>query len=233
VPPPIFNHADRLAIETFAAAVQGKGAYAPIPSNLAVGGMNIPTRAVTAVGAAPGSTLGSHDLRACYSDTNRDILVGCGGIELPRSAPAALDHTVCVVGHEALHAIQRPHFSQVQIDQGSALGKTAAAGGTAVDYAAYIACDVELPAHAVMIALELRAATPTNFDASARGTAIYTYFDGKLTSAPQKAQVLQDLIPSLEDHDPLDQSRMPIDMMDHGWLTSLFQASQHRSTMSS
>jgi hypothetical protein len=38
---------------------------------------------------------------------------------------------------------------------------------------------------------------------------------------------------SLDDHDRQAHLRMPMDMMRQGWLTRLFQASQHRSTMSS
>ena len=42
-----------------------------------------------------------------------------------------------------------------------------------------------------------------------------------------------DVIPRLADHDPCAHCRMPMDMMRHGWLTSLFQAKQQWSTMSS
>ena len=44
---------------------------------------------------------------------------------------------------------------------------------------------------------------------------------------------LEELIPSHVDDDPYTHSRVPIDMIFHGWSISLFQAKQQWSRMSS
>ena len=100
---PAFSHADVVEIERFARSVQKKGAHSQIPATLTVGGMRIPTRAVAAKGAI-GPMLGSEDLRALYSLTRKEMQLYCGGVEIVQGS-RALDHIVCVVGHEALHAI--------------------------------------------------------------------------------------------------------------------------------
>lgn len=187
---PTLTHVDLNSIETFAAAVQKKTAYGRIPQKLAVGEIEVPVRAV-----APKTTtltpLGDEDLRALYSPTNKDIQVYCSGVEIARGARAC-DHIVCVVGHEALHAIQHSHFSKDQIEEASALSKKADESPDA--YGAYITCAVELPAHSVMIALELRQTDPSDFEEAALNTSIYRYFAAKLNGASVMDEALKQLV---------------------------------------
>jgi len=151
----------------------------------------VPIRAVTADSAAPGTMLSPDAMRALYSPIQKDIQVGCGGVRIP-PGPAAFEHVVCVVGHEALHAVQHSYFPQEKIDEASALSKRA--DRSADDYEAYITCDVELPAHAVMIALALRASQPDDFDVAAQGTSIYRYFERRLADAQRKDETLHRLV---------------------------------------
>jgi hypothetical protein len=130
-------------------------------------------------------------LRALYLPTGNDILVYCLGVEIARNE-RALDHIVCVVGHEALNAIQQPYFLAGQIEEASRLGKEASKSPEA--YRAYISCEVELPAHGVMIALELRQTDPPDFYKAACDTCIYRYFAKKLNGALMRDDVLQRLV---------------------------------------
>jgi hypothetical protein len=191
MPLPTFTHVDVRSIETFADAIQNKAAYSAVSATLRIRGIDVPIRAVTAHGANPGAMLRPDEMRALYSPIQRDIQVGCGGVRIPRQ-PTAFEHVVCVVGHEALHAVQHPHFPQEKIDEAATLGKMA--DHSADEYEAYITCDVELPAHAVMIALALRASRPDDFDVAARNTPIYRYFERRLADAQRKDEALRRLI---------------------------------------
>lgn len=187
---PALTNADVTNLETFAAALQKKTAYGGIPSKLAVNGIGVPIRAVMPQEAST-QAMGDEDLRALYSPMCNEIQVYCFGVEIAKSS-RALDHIVCVLGHEALHAIQNPHFSKDQIEEASQLSKEATKSPEA--YGAYISCVVELPAHAVMIALELRQNDPPDFDEAASNTHIYRYFATKLNNASMMSEVLQQLV---------------------------------------
>lgn len=189
MPLPNFNHDDVIAIELFADILQRKSAYGSIPTTLHVGGCDVPIRPTTPDGIS--GHLGETDLRALYSTTLKDIQLQCSGVTLPRSV-AAKHHIVGVIGHEALHAIQRKHFSDDEIELASELSKKAEETPDA--YEAYISCDVELPAHAMMIALALRDQSPLDFAAAAQNTAIYGYFAERLSEASNGPSTLVKLI---------------------------------------
>jgi hypothetical protein len=184
------TNADVKNLEMFAAAIQKKTAYGKIPPKLVVDGIDVPTRAVVPKEAA-GETFGDEYLRALYSPIREEIQVYCAGVEIAKNG-IALDRIVCVLGHEALHAIHRPYFSDGQIEEASRLGDEACKSPEA--YGAYISCEVELPAHSVMIALELRQTDPPDFDKAARNTCIYRYFATKLNGALVMDEVLQRLV---------------------------------------
>jgi hypothetical protein len=187
---PNLTPADVQSIERLAASVQKKTAFGPIPNVLAVGGIDIPIRAVAPTNFQTGS-LGDHDLRALYSPTQKDIQLYCSGCELPKGCKA-FNHIVCVIGHEALHAIQYSHFSELQAKNASMLGKKACESPEF--YCAYISCEVELPAHAVMIALELRHSDPPSFEEAASKTSVYSYFVSRLHGASMMDDTLKRLV---------------------------------------
>lgn len=61
-----------------------------------------------------------------------------------------------------------------------------------------------------------------------------THLTGKLARRlTRRRPFLSGILPGRVDHDPCAHGRMPMDMMRHGWLTSLFQAKQQWSTISS
>lgn len=185
---PLFDKGDVLALEAYARALRAKTAFAPPASNLIVGGVNIP---IQTTNNPPPRALKDDELRANYRPRSGKIELECGGVTFPNTL-AALDHIVGVLGHEALHGLQASSFSPALIAQAEELAK--AARRSADDYAAYLGCEVELPAHAVMIALELRRLDPADFNAHAKTTAIYAYFVGKLTGASAANRLLADLI---------------------------------------
>ena len=187
---PTLTHDDVVNIEEFAAIVCKKKRYGKIPPTLVVGGTIVPIRAVKPRNGAP-TTLGAQELRALYSPRNKDIQICCGGVEIAENTEA-FDHIVCVVGHEALHVIQYPHFSEDQIEKAIALNGKAKESPDA--YASYITCDVELPAHAVMIALELRQTDLTYFEEAARETSKYRYFAERLDGSSMTDEALRQLI---------------------------------------
>ena len=195
---PTLTYADVNCIKVFAAIVQRKTAYGSIPEHLTIGGIEAPTRSVTPRNAL-GATLGDTELRALYSPTLKDIQVCCAGVEIAKST-RALDHIICVMRHEALHATQYPHFLREQIEEASGLNKKAKESPDA--YQAYITCDVELPAHPVMIALELRQEDPPDFDKAARRTASYGYFSERLKGAVKSDAALQRLVASTQEMHP-------------------------------
>lgn len=189
--PPTFARADVQAIEEFAKGVQAKKPFGPIPCSFTVGGTAIPTRAVEPPSPPLTGVLGPEELRAHYSLTTKTIEFKCHGVTLDQGKES-YEHIVRVTGHEALHILQYSHFTQLQIDRAGCLNKAACASDN--DYAAYVACDVELPAHSMMIALALRACKPDDFDVAAPITYIYHYIERKLGISQQKASVLCQLV---------------------------------------
>lgn len=183
---PSFSRADVAEIGKFANALQRKTAYGPVPSHLQIGGHAVPIRATRSDGQTTGC-LEERALRALYSPTEKDIQLYCAGVTLSAS-DAAREHIVAVVGHEALHAIQDAHFSKGEIASASELAGKADASPDA--YEAYVSCAVELPAHAVMIALALRNDAPTNFETAAQSTHMYAYFAERLDGAANGATAL-------------------------------------------
>jgi hypothetical protein len=191
---PNLTHTDVAAIEEFARAVQNGSTHANPPRQLSVGGIVVNVRGVTC--GRQEDECADDKLHAKYSLVCKEIQIQCMGYERSKTS-AELDRIVCVVGHEALHAIQHQHryLSNEQIADAIAANKRAnTEGAKAEDYAAYITCDMELPAHAVMIALELRKRNPSDFEKAARGTAIFGYFSKQLTGAREAEQVLQRLV---------------------------------------
>src|SRR5260370_11457398 len=180
---PAFDNADVKSFEEFAVAVRDRRTpNAECPKELSVGGITVPTRTVPPRGQNT-ALVSDDDLRAEYSWNSKQILSRCLGIEIPKTE-RAIDHIVCVVGHEALHAIQADHFSENQLAKAIELNKKAAAEPSDPEaYADYISCAVELPAHAVMIALELRRTDPSNFNEAAFDTHINRYFTKRLKGA--------------------------------------------------
>ncbi len=189
--PSTFARADVQAIQEFAKCVQAKKPFGPIPCSFTVGGTAIPTCAVNPPSLPITGVLGAEELRAHYSPTRNTIEFKCASVTLDQGK-VSYEHIVRVTGHEALHALQYSHFTDSQIDDAVRLNKAACASDH--DYAAYVACDVELPAHSMMIALALRACRPDDFDAAARITSIYRYIERKLGISEQKASVLCQLV---------------------------------------
>ena len=193
VAPPIFTYADVEALEDAAGRLITKTAWGSIPSTLCVGGRAVTLRAVSPQTPAI-RCLADDDLRALYSPTTGHIELFCAGVTLSGTTEAR-EHAVRVLGHEALHALQYPAFTTDQIDEASRLNRKR---DGPEDYAAYISCDVELPAHAVMIALELRDRQPDDFHVAAEETTVWSYFAGRLEGAAASADILSRLVAEAE-----------------------------------
>ena len=203
---PILTYTDVTSIEAFAKAVQQKTAYGAIPEKLVVGGQRISMRSV-APRRPTCNPLGENDLRALYSNTGKEIQLECAGTTLTQT-PRTLKHIVCVVGHEALHAIQYLHFSKEQIEEAVALNKKS--NESPLAYGEYVSCDVELAAHAIMIALELYQTDPPDFDKAARETTIYSYIASRLAAAQTADEVLWRLVETAKEMHPKLQPPKPI-----------------------
>jgi hypothetical protein len=190
MPRPTFDRADVVEIERFAERLQAKTAYGVVPSSLRLRSCAVPIR-TTAPKPQKTGCLGERELRARYSRELGEIQLPCAGVTFPSSS-AAKEHIVAVVGHEALHALQRSSFSEDEILRASRLADAASQSPGA--YEDYMSCVVELPAHAVMVALALRNETPTDFVAAAQSTDIYAYFAKKLNGAPNATTTLATLV---------------------------------------
>lgn len=189
--PPTFVRADVQAIEEFARGVQAKKPFGPIPCSFTLGNTAILTRAVAPQPLPLTGVLGPEELRAHYSLTMKAIEFKCANVKFDQGK-VSYEHIVRLTGHEALHVLQYNLFTPSQIAEAVRLHEAACASDD--DYAAYVACDVELPAHSMMIALALRSCKPDDFDAAARSTSIYLYIERKLGISPQKASVLCQLV---------------------------------------
>jgi hypothetical protein len=97
------------------------------------------------------------------------------------------------LAHEATHAIQHDQFSAEQIKNASNLSNQAEYTRAPGDYETYLTCEVELPAHAVMIAVDLRnqeELSAQEFDHAARETWTYRYIAERLNGATNAASAL-------------------------------------------
>lgn len=191
---------DLTSLITVAAAVQKRTAWDASQYSLEVNVQSIPVSIVL-----PDQDAGDENddcyLRANYFDIEKNIQLKCAGKKLSKTT-VALEHIIAVIGHEALHAIQYSHFKTEQIKTAESLGK--AAKNSPNDYAEYLGCSVELPAHAIMIALALRDEDPTNFFTSAKSTAKYGYIKERLCGASKKDSILTTLVEKAKEmHDTL------------------------------
>jgi hypothetical protein len=116
-------------------------------------------------------------------------------VDIPQTQ-AALRHLFRVLAHEATHAVQVDFFEQGALESASKLSKTYDKTGNPNDYAAYISCEPEKYAHAVMIAADLcdEEIDAQLFSARAQSTWSYGYFSGRLNGASQAQEVLDELL---------------------------------------
>lgn len=190
---PTLNAVDLAAIECLAEEINKRRAYTELSTPLLVGGLHVPICATKYKG--PNQTAGNDEIRAEYSLASRKIAIYCAGVAMP-GTPESLNHLVRTLAHEATHAIQYDCFSKEQIEEASSLSKQSCESGTPADYQAYVACDVELPAHAEMITVDLRDQTLSaeQFEDAARKTWSYDYITEKFKEAENAEATLNKLL---------------------------------------
>jgi hypothetical protein len=121
------------------------------------------------------------DVRANFNPLRNEITISCVGMERSDSSKI-VQHIVRCLAHEATHAIQCQCFSDSEKRRAASLSKEAEKTGSAQAYKTYISCEVELPAHAAMIAVDMsdQSLSDEVFKQTAQSSWSYMYFSNKL-----------------------------------------------------
>ena len=103
---------------------------------------------------------------------------------------------VRLLAHEVIHAMQDGQLPDICLEEAEKLAQTAEKSGASSDYACYVSCLAELPAHATMIAADVLSApieTP-DFDVAARETWSFKYISKRMAGAERAETILQRLV---------------------------------------
>ncbi|MBL4646663.1 MAG: hypothetical protein JKY99_09440 [Rhizobiales bacterium] len=186
-----FSACDIIAIETFAKDVIGRSPHGPDKSKIKIGTNTFPVSFKRPHSLPQSGTLGEHDLRGEFSWTNKEIQIRSFQCTLPNNEES-FEHCVGVIVHELVHALQFNNLSEEQKQEAIDCAKDAK--NCPECYAKYLTCEVELPAHAAMIAFSLRKKPGDDFDQLAPKTSFFQYFSEKLGKSPEKAAALSCLL---------------------------------------